>query len=1646
MFIRDFCIIFIIYPIFAPSILRFANAQLAKTRPNLDGVGNNEQNTQWGAAGYSFGYFPQIAQLQKKPVAFEPLTDIANNTLELVRNLPSARFVSDTCARVPGDPEPDKGPFSQNSISDLTTYWGEFIAQDLSHTLPSRDQVDIVVPPIAGQPNRTIPFIRAEFVTQTVVTVPPLLNALNVRSPKTGATGFVDASMIYGINKAALDDRRDGYKFKMVKTTLASGAIVEFPPVYSDYNKAVEFTVKNSLSDPNPLFKLGNIGGNTSPSSQALHILFIREHNRRAEEIKKENPNLSDDEVFEQARAWIGALIQKITYTEYLPVILGDSLPVYNGYNSSVDPTVDVFFASVSFRYGHSEIGPTILQPTTPVTSEVTYQLENVLMNTTLVRANGIAPFLIGMTRVTQQDPDIYTIKSLRNFLFKGNPVDLFANDIERARDFGNPSYIRARQLFGLSTPKSVSEISSNNVIAQSISTAYKDINLIDPTIGGLAEDRPPYSNVGPLFRKSIISQFTASRDGDRFWYENPGVLPTPLLAKVRNTTMRDLITLHSNLEFAALGKSMSDETVFPDVWHSKDTGRFQGSKPDGFLQILSKSTFALYSKVEGDSLKIEVQCYSAGGWCGFAFGKDMGSGEFIIGRPFTANGKIQVSVQEYKSQGYAARPQLSSSSSMTVTQKSYDPAGNVLKFQFTRPNIVSGFSTMQPSSQNILFALAPFVSTMYSETQDGWFAQHSLNRYSARVNFVTGEVIEANASEMTDAMVIHAISMMIVFVLLLPLGVYLKRYFIALKWLYAHIAVQVVGTVVSVASFVYILVVRQDRFSGSTLIKRIHSIVAFVLIGFLLITSLFGLFSRFVGFCTLDILIATNSFFVGLQLKNMSYNSRMFFKTSHRWVSRSVVVLGFGQAFLGIYQYYPLSSFTSTLPYLGWWVSFAASGVVWIILFVVGDVFVKSGVSEKMKAKKLKVELHEKSFPGSPVENPNPFVDSRFEQSSVKGLLPMYDAQPSAPASGRVSEYSMSIITDTNSWKRQQSTMQSQPPPIPPAIETIERIGPQNGDQAAIVSQRQMTWKMLDDAILSGEFLVVGAGRYIYDISSWVSSHPGGTSILNAVRGTDITNDFFNELTSFDSEGFIPKAEISDVYSPTSSAFEPSAWISRLGSVPRTPAFHSTTHSTSSRFSSLTQSPILNRIEELRRSFITKEDWKLIQKARRIHGHSKKAALKIVSLLIGELVDESGTPLPLVEPNSDAYSPFDPHEYRRYALTSKKLVSAGPGQTDSPVFLCRFSLLYPFNRRMDEPEEEFFAGQSVEIQVQLDTKTGHKIVSRYYTPVAGTLKSFDVMIKVIPNGELTPLFLKADRSLLGVKQFKIRGPFGTPLIPRAVWTKQQLPNKMRALLNVPTDDGLSQKQLTILAGWRDDHKVNKKVGKIPTEGTDNAALDVSFMLNRWTRVLFIAGGSGLAPYIQIVRDHFLPENKVVYAYSDVEPGKKDELAIRAGDGILVMKHYLDGWAHGLNVRTQEEGPFPMAATVPLCGVKEMTSAKFRLINCLSTEADLFGEDILSGAAYASTGGILKVTHVISAEGKSTNTPPDAVYQREVISGGRLDIELLEEAIAEFEGGMEPHIIVCGPASFERDVYTMLVDDIGIEHRDITMLPPNSAY
>lgn len=99
----------------------------------------------------------------------------------------------------------------------------------------------------------------------------------------------------------------------------------------------------------------------------ALHILFLRQHNFLASALAAMNPQWNDEILYQETRRIIIAIIQHITYNEFLPSLLGRPTmdlygltPQTDGYSTSYDenvnPSITNEFAAAAFRMGHSLI------------------------------------------------------------------------------------------------------------------------------------------------------------------------------------------------------------------------------------------------------------------------------------------------------------------------------------------------------------------------------------------------------------------------------------------------------------------------------------------------------------------------------------------------------------------------------------------------------------------------------------------------------------------------------------------------------------------------------------------------------------------------------------------------------------------------------------------------------------------------------------------------------------------------------------------------------------------------------------------------------------------------------------------------------------------------------------------------------------------------------------------------------------------------------------------------------------------------------------------------------------------------------------------------------------------------------------------
>jgi len=488
----------------------------------VDGVGNNLAHPTWGQAGadlirlaapaYADGVYAPALPGDQSP---RLISNVLNNQAD------------------PSNPTVDLSTVDQRSLSDFGYAFGQFMDHDLDNSPNGSASLPIAVAagdPIGPDP---LPFNRSVIDPAT--------------GPGTGkpaqqitiVTSYLDLSQVYGSSQVVADALR----------TSEGGLLKSSPGNMLPYDNATYFspaqiTALNMANDPeavseDELFAAGDVRANENIELTALETLFMRNHNRIAAKLERNHPAWSDEQLYQEARKLNIAQYQSIIYNEWIPAVLGNhALPRYRGYNPKVNATISNEFSTVSYRFGHSLVSPTIAREGNDgqaLTDEIPLAVDffdpNLLSASVTVdpltglMSTDIGPILKGDADGNGQAMDLPAIDPIRNLLF-GNGIiggqDLIALDVQRGRDHGIPDYNTLRAAVGLPKLTSFSQITSDEEVQAALAIAYPGgVDTIDAFEGGSAENSTDDSDVGPLFQAVMADQFERLRDGDRFFYLN---------------------------------------------------------------------------------------------------------------------------------------------------------------------------------------------------------------------------------------------------------------------------------------------------------------------------------------------------------------------------------------------------------------------------------------------------------------------------------------------------------------------------------------------------------------------------------------------------------------------------------------------------------------------------------------------------------------------------------------------------------------------------------------------------------------------------------------------------------------------------------------------------------------------------------------------------------------------------------------------------------------------------------------------------------------------------------------------------------------------------------------------------------------------
>ncbi len=211
-------------------------------------------------------------------------------------------------------------------------------------------------------------------------------------------------------------------------------------------------------------------------------------------------------------------------------------------YDPRVNPTVSETFAVLGCRFVPGLLSPQLVLLYDDGGLRLVPQ-RNAFFNAELLRRDGLDPVLRGLASQAAQEVNPRVVDDVRDLAVRpGVPADPLARAVQRARDFGLPDYNRARQELGLEPARTFAEVTSDVRLRHDLRSAYGAVGRIDPLVGGLAEDHLPDSALGPFLTAIVAEQFGRLRRGDRFWYEHDPGLSREEVARVRGTTLADVI------------------------------------------------------------------------------------------------------------------------------------------------------------------------------------------------------------------------------------------------------------------------------------------------------------------------------------------------------------------------------------------------------------------------------------------------------------------------------------------------------------------------------------------------------------------------------------------------------------------------------------------------------------------------------------------------------------------------------------------------------------------------------------------------------------------------------------------------------------------------------------------------------------------------------------------------------------------------------------------------------------------------------------------------------------------------------------------------------------------------------------------------
>ena len=547
---------------------------------SYDGSCNNIWNPQYGAF--------MTVQPRLRPAVYDDNVSSPRTHGKSGDTLPSARHVAQMIHAE------SHHHLDSNDFSLMLMQWGQFLDHDIDKTpifegdkcatctgynpatcfpIPLSDQDSFFR---GGNAPKCMPFIRSQ--GQMVD---------GKREQINKQTSFIDASQIYGPNDHLHERLRDPIHRHLLKSSSAG---------YEDMLPLASGVPMCRAAD-GQCFLSGDERTNITPGETMLHTVFHRLHNIIAKQFAEALRSLTQEEVFEETRRLVAAIMQHITFNEYLPRVLGsDNMNKhllqlhrygYNGdYSSSCNAAIVNEFSTAAYRFGHSQIQPVMfLLSNQEMISHARFgsrtrdiHLRHHFNNPEMFRndVGAVEDLIRGLVSQPMANTDKSFSREVTNHLNeqrmkKFSGLDLVALNIQRGRDHGIQGYNVYREFCGLMPLYSFHQTQADIQphILVSLSGVYQHPDDVDLFTGIMSETQMAGSMVGPTLSCLLSLQFRNLKKCDRFWYETDDMnlkFSEAQLSAIREVRLSSVLCLtgHGVTKMTRSAMDMPDEFTNP--------------------------------------------------------------------------------------------------------------------------------------------------------------------------------------------------------------------------------------------------------------------------------------------------------------------------------------------------------------------------------------------------------------------------------------------------------------------------------------------------------------------------------------------------------------------------------------------------------------------------------------------------------------------------------------------------------------------------------------------------------------------------------------------------------------------------------------------------------------------------------------------------------------------------------------------------------------------------------------------------------------------------------------------------------------------------------------------------------------------------